>query len=1007
MFKPENIFAATSQEILILTSWTIGTDINYKIKFKDGSEYSWDYVKDGHTLSYGALHTNVSHIYTRYANFTMQLHLCTSVSCTDHTADVVVEPFLDDYITYRLDYVPKPAPTDVTFIIELINTTFVYPVAVKCTFHFNDDDPNESLEKYEEIGDDIISLDFTYEVFRHTSICGIVCVNHVSSTDWDAVVALQENITKLLVEPSDIAYKTGDKVDIKLSVETGSNIVFNITYGDADSEMINNNDSWVTQQPLTIQHTFTTPGNYTVTVAANNVHFSVTELSVHDVIIQNEVRGMSITCDNDIKFPSAPVVCTITPDNSHWPTDVFCDFSLSDIPAAVGSYIPALSLGTVVNHEFAARREHIGPSVPVDITCRNLVSKQVLTATTSIYEEITGLSVSNEMGNMGVVVGEEGTLLVTVESGSSVKFTIEYEGGSPKTVLHPRLFASDEPISITLTYETIGNKTLTITAENPVTTVVADENTLGPIVVQHRITHLSYTASPSILWPREEMQFQLNIGQEQEPLTNIHCVWDVGGISTLYRYVDEASAGEQIDFTDPLLRSHIGVQNITLTCSNLVSVFPMVQQSNITLDAVIAERLICNESVWWQNTTGFVLDVARFAQMSCFLWDMDGDNPKFMYGEPNCESDATADGYTFIPIDHGTMVIGHDYIYPDWGVYTVTVFAYNDVSNDTITTRAIVWEWICLTPNITVSPVNNTDESNPMVWMRSEYFEIDMIVDHHCFYTPYTDDWWTFTDTATGAEVLSLTDEKRFIHNPRTLPYGLYRMDFKTQMHNIPEKNNMEIAFLEIIKTPLNVSIAGGSEVSLPFGVIHEFNAIDLTSDPDVAPGDISGIFFSWTCVQQNSSKLESEMRHRMPDYLDIFPTDRTGYCLSTPPKFSASNEGRIAVNTELFYPQTSHLLTVAIAKDTRTATFEQTVYIEPPVAPETRVTWVVVVPLVFRLMHPYPAELLQWPLCNLNEWLAFCMHKWRIWVNQLLSNYTKHNKAHNTWISFCLYCIR
>ena len=941
VFKPDNIFAATSQEILILTSWTIGTDITYNIKFKDGSEYNWDYSKDGHTLRYGAHHTNVSHIYTRYANFTMQLHLCTSVLCTDHTADVVVEPFLEDYITYRLDYVPEPAPTDVTFIIELINTTFTYPVAARCTFHFNDDDPTESVEKYNEIGNDIITVHFTYRVFRHTSICDIVCVNHVSSTDWDAVVALQENITKLLVEPLDIAYKTGEQANIRLSVETGSNIIFHITYEDTGSEMINNNDSWKTQDPLTVHHTFSDPGNYTVTVVANNVHFNVTELSVRDVIIQNEVRDLSITCADNIAFPSHPVVCTITPDTNHLPTDVFCDFSLNDIPAATGSYIPEITLGTVVQHEFAARREHVGPSVPVNITCRNLVSQQVLTATTSIYELIAGLSVSNEMGNMGLVRGEQGTLLIKVENGSSVEFTIDYMDGPEETVAHPLLFASDEPLAVTHTYATIGNKSLVITARNPVDDKTANEADLGSIVVQNRITNLSYTASPSIIWPREEIVFHVTIGQDQEPLKNIHCVWDVGGISTLYQYVDSVDAGDQFEVTDPLLRSHIGRQNITLTCSNLISAVPIVQESDIILDAVIMEKLICNESVWWTNTSGFVLDVARFGQMSCFLWDMGGDNAKFLYGESNCESDATANGYPFTLIEHGTMVIGLDFLYSDWSVYTVTVFAYNDVSNDTITTRATVWEWICLTPNVTVSPVNNTDESNPMVWMRSEYFEIDMIVDHHCFYTPYTDDWWIFTDTATGAEVLSLTDEKRFIHNPRTLPYGLYRMDFKTQMHNIPEKNNMEIAFLQIIKTPLNVSIAGGSEVSLPFGVIHEFNAIDLTSDPDVTPGDLSGIVFSWTCIQQNSSKLETEMRHRMPDYFNIFPNDRTEYCLSAPPKFSASNEGLVTVNTELFYPQTSHMLTIAISKDTRRATFEQMVYIEPPVAPETRVTWV------------------------------------------------------------------
>ena len=867
----------------------------------------------------------------------MGLHIC-SLSCTDHTSLVVVQPNLKDYIQYRLDYFPKPAETPVIFVIELINSTFVYPVSATCTFHFNDNDPNESVQRIKDIGDEVITVDYVYTEFRHTSICEIYCINSVSNVTFDVVIALQENITGLLVIPKALAFSTGSDADISISVDTGTNIVFNISFGDSFTEFVNNNDSWVRQEPITIRHTYDSVGNFSLSVFAYNVHFDATATPQHDIIVQNEVRDMTISCGNNFPFPPATVTCTVAPHATHHPTDVFCDFSLNNISAEIGSYLPELSEGTPVDHDFVARLEHVGADVPVDITCRNLVSQQQFSTKTSIYVRVSGLSVA--MDNMGFVKGEVGTLYFQVENGSSVEFVIDYGDGDTVTLNHPSLFANKQLLAVDHTYAEIGNKTLRLTARNSISSET--EEIPEPVIVQHRITDMAYTASPTVLWPREDISFHVTIGPQQKELANIHCTWDVGGISTIYGYIHEANAGDNFDFTDPLLRSHIGMQHITLNCSNLVSYFPMVQETNITLDAVILDQLACNESVWWKNTSGFVLDVARFAQKSCFLWDMGADDAKFLYGESSCEPDATANGYPFTLVQNGNMVIVHDYLYSDWGVFTVTVFAYNDVSNDTITTRATVWEWICLIPNITFQPVNNTNQMNPMVRMRSEYFEIMVLVDVFCFYTPYTDDQWTVTDVTSGANVLSFADQRSFIHNPRELPYGLYELEFNTQMHNIPEKSNTEIAFLEIIKTPLNVSIIGGNKIDIDFGKVYDFDAVSLTSDPDVNPGDLTGITFAWSCIQQNVTKLEADMKHRMEDYDTIFPSDRTDHCLTSPHRFSSFSEGKFAVNTELFYPLTSHLVTVTIAKDTRTSTFEQIVYIKPPVAPVTRVLWVI-----------------------------------------------------------------
>ena len=64
-----------------------------------------------------------------------------------------------------------------------------------------------------------------------------------------------------------------------------------------------------------------------------------------------------------------------------------------------------------------------------------------------------------------------------------------------------------------------------------------------------------------------------------------------------------------------------------------------------------------------------------------------------------------------------------NYTYDAFDVYTVSVYAFNHVSNQTLQTTTVVKEWYCYTPNITFED-NVTDANNiPQFYKSIEFYQ--------------------------------------------------------------------------------------------------------------------------------------------------------------------------------------------------------------------------------------------------------------------------------------------
>ena len=234
-------------------------------------------------------------------------------------------------------------------------------------------------------------------------------------------------------------------------------------------------------------------------------------------------------------------------------------------------------------------------------------------------------------------------------------------------------------------------------------------------------------------------------------------------------------------------------------------------------DQVILDTLISADPVWRTNVSSLTLTLQRFGTHSCFKFDM-GDGNTLLYGRPWCASQEPA--LTLIPLEHDTMQFHVNHTYEAFGVYTVSVDAYNHVSSQTQQTTTVVKEWYCYTPNITFSD-NITDADHPLQFYKSLEFSISPAeVEVDCMKSYNQSSYsWEIRPRGTSS-VYATANDVSFYHPPRMneLPYGEYEAVLTVAMTGFEHVRDVERAYIEITATPLIVALTNGGSDKLQSG---------------------------------------------------------------------------------------------------------------------------------------------------------------------------------------------
>lgn len=78
-------------------------------------------------------------------------------------------------------------------------------------------------------------------------------------------------------------------------------------------------------------------------------------------------------------------------------------------------------------------------------------------------------------------------------------------------------------------------------------------------------------------------------------------------------------------------------------------------------------------------------------------------------------------------------------------------------------------------------------------------------------------------------------------------------MDFRAAFVNNPRMTGSSLGFFDITKSSLIADISGGNRVTRGKGSIIKLDG-SLSRDPDVDPGDLSSMQFTWLCKKRQES---------------------------------------------------------------------------------------------------------------------------------------------------------
>ena len=777
------------------------------------------------------------------------------------------------------------------------------------------------------------------------------CRNHFTEIQTQSLIILREPIVILNITSTAVAFPTGAAARFNITLAKGSHVTYTVDFGDGSIENVTSPVRLSSMAPIIVEHVYAAHANYTVSVLASNEHFSDSAVMAQTIPIQNPVGGITLVGPPAIK-PAIQATFSLMLEGSArrkravpmTPDNVFCAWLFTNQEPQV-FYDEALVVDGISLKTFTFTATDIQPLSTLNVTCYNLASSIDLYHEFYIQEEVSDVAAS--VSALYIETDANLTVYITTLSGSHVSCSVDYQDGNTNGIAFSTLFAKDSSLVFHHAYSLPGEFTLNITCANLISSV--QPISVFTIIVQNIISNLQVVSSPTLpsisLWPPGTITFTLVSLPGQQMLTNITCTFTFDDQLAYSDTVPLLDVGASATISVNVSKDFIGNNNITSRCSNLVSHNVIMMNVEVQLDQVILENLVVNETLYWSNITVVDINVLRFGTRSCFDIDMGDGQSHYVYGLPSCLTYAEEHKYIFSEIPFETMRITHDYNYTSIGTYYIYIFAFNHVSNSSLSGSTVVMDWPCEFPQIIIG-TEYTNPSAPKTIKKSKSIGIFPRFEINCTSTDAYKTYWVITSG--GSTVVSLYDVDSLELEPKYLEYGSYTVNLTVAMYStrpvlkVDQKKTIVIMYIEIIPSPLRVKITHGEEYGRKYNALHTIEALDLTYDPDMDdPDDQTGMSFKLFCRREDEQFIQDTNGHVTQTPFVPAPgavRDASlgfGGCFKEGPGFIFDG-GSYLFNTSDMIGMTEYVFRFEVFKDTRWGYAEQYFYVGPEDPPET-----------------------------------------------------------------------
>ncbi|CAD5126282.1 DgyrCDS14438 [Dimorphilus gyrociliatus] len=920
---------STFEYFLINISIETGTKMNVTFDYANGNVLNFYEEGPGLFITY-------NYTYKNDGVYTLKFNLTNSVNSMEilHEPITIQHRILNasfslDYIEPRnftvsiQQYSPLHIPTNVTCITEIKNSTLdhvIYPNLVEGLLR------NYSIERR-----------FNERRYKNVSVTSF-CSNLVSNASFSQFVILREEVTDLNFTCSTNVTIVNRTVNFFVSTKTGDDLKVELDYGNSQQYIFNISNFYST---TIYNYSYPQVGNFTPTIRIKNTVNELFEALPLPTITQIPAYTVNISALSSTTLDEQPTNFSITVnDKRESATDVFCSYQLSEsIELAKFYYEPNLTTTQTVVRYYRYTRKDTGWRFSVNVTCKNLVSSINSSREIFVHEKIRNLRMT--LKRAATVPFENQVIILWVDTGSLVTYSVQFDDLASFTKKHPKIFASDESFKFNFIFNKIGNYSVGIKAKN----YVSEEELLRNISVQNNIENITITANKSILWIPGVIDYVLTSKHDQKNLTDVHCSFNFSNGMTRYEYIPLWEPSTSFVYSQYFPRTAVGNLSSLITCYNLVSSFNITRPTEIILDAVIIGSLKDNGTVLLTNRTTIITEIRRMGTNSCLIFDLDDNDKQLAYGVNEFCRNNIPGNISYQQIEYNQTLIIFDHIFSNIGKYNVTLTAFNLITKDIRWFRSEVADWYCNDPNATIAQ-EFTDEQSFTTVMKSKELYIPSLAEYNCTMSRQILHKWSVYQLQSN-KLLYSSDSSKFVLPPRTVDYGKYRVEYFISMLWHPIFNNSYTAYFEVVPTPLQLNLTNGKTSTAIYDTNVTFDAYTLSSDLDNDPSEkFKGVTFKWFCRQSNENFPTTEqLRQLDPVNIPTFEEfQNNGGCFGRGSSLVyIENNGTFILNTFFMLPNASYIIDVKMSSiyANRKKFFQIKFNIPPPKAPKLKLTCV------------------------------------------------------------------
>ena len=751
---------------------------------------------------------NVSHIFSFVGNYTVSLLASDAwASFYMNVTDTVIvqNPITSLNLELTETLLAYPGTGEAT----LTANTGVTPTDVHCKVDFPDGQFSYSFASNFSVGKSVVVEGVLDSVLTFgDNLVEANCSNLISSQVANSTCYVQEKI-QIAFAVNEKYAAVMDTVTYNVTMTAGSHVTMltsNVT-GLNVSEMDTtcySESNYKCQLPLQ----YNAPGVYNFTMFAYN-NVSSDDYSLQDAVtIRCPIKGVTVTGPEFVPYPSGIVSFLVLSNEMLCPPDgakLLWEYDSSSINV---TRIQNLTEGYTFEKTYSY--EDVGFKNEQFLIC-NEVSNELVSTDLTIIELLNGteFSVDHLLAEEHMTISFTGS----TTNGSHLTYVIDYGDGDVETsVCDPNVNVRNQIHTFQHAYTDTGNYTVTLNVSN----MYGFEVFQKYIHIANGIPELTLTSDGPILTPPGYISFTLNGTYEQVP-NDVECLWELGDGYTQYSHTGNLTLPMTVSFQyQPTYETFTSALRTTVNCVNPVSNKTTEVVTVIEGNPIVMASLVDNGPVQPNEQITSTLIVEKRGYHACFVFTV--DNSSYLFGAADCPSRFTGNYTSFEAVTNETGTLELNFTISTKGVYILVVKAFNNYQLVEIKDSILVLDEKCDPPVVGLGTIGRNIQT-PKMSLKSQHSITRGSIEIICYHDfRYISSWVIrrVIDWENG-----IFENVTHIPNPsspvllvpaRELDLGVYWVTLTVTMELLPILVKVtESAYLEIVPTPITVTLIGGS----------------------------------------------------------------------------------------------------------------------------------------------------------------------------------------------------